>query len=87
MKIEVGEIIALSNNKEYICLDSIKNGNEEYVYLLGNFKPAEVRFGIVRGDGENISIEVINNPEQKQEVLSLFQEHQNANGVMNRFGQ
>lgn len=74
MGIAKGEIIALSNNKEYICLNKIANEanqNEEYLYLLGNFKPAEIKFGIWHG--EDSTVEIVNNPEQKEKILTLFQ--------------
>ena len=71
---KTGEVIGLSNNKEYICLDSIKREETEYVYLLGNFKPAEVKFGIVRGTPEDMMIEIVNNPDQKKMILKLFQD-------------
>ena len=73
MSIEKGEIIALSNNKEYICLDTAKDDDKEYVYLLGNFKPAEIKFGIISGTDENMSIEIVNNSNQKEKILKLFQ--------------
>ena len=79
MSIDKGEIIALSNNKEYICLDTVNDGVDEYIYLLGNFKPAEVRFGILRGTDENMSIEIVNNADQKEKILKLFQSKSDKN--------
>ena len=75
MKIEAGEIIKLSDNKEYICFSTLQDGGIDYVYLMSNFKPLEIRFGIQRIVENEIQIEVINNLEQKQKVLKLFQEN------------
>jgi len=74
MKIESGEIITLSNNKEYICCSTVTDGGVDYVYLMSNFKPLEIRFAKQKiVDGE-IEITIINEQEEKQKVLKLFQE-------------
>lgn len=73
MKIETGEIIALNNNKEYICFSTINDNGRDYVYLLSNFKPLEVKFGEQFLEDGEINIRIINNLEEKQKVLSLFQ--------------
>lgn len=44
MKIERGEIITLDNNKEHICFCTIREEGQDYVYLMSNFKPLEIRF-------------------------------------------
>ena len=46
MKIEAGELITLSNNKEYVCFSTLEDNGVDYVYLMSNFKPLEIRFGI-----------------------------------------
>lgn len=73
MKIETGEIITLNNNKEYICFSTINDNGRDYVYLLSNFKPLEVKFGEQFLEDGEINIRIINNLEEKQKVLSLFQ--------------
>lgn len=73
MKIVEGEIITLSNNKEYICLKTLTDNDIDYIYLMSNFKPLEIKFArqnIV--DGE-IEITIINNQEEKEKLLKLFQ--------------
>ena len=73
MKIENGEVITLSNGKEYICFSALNDNGKDYVYLMSNFKPLEIKFAeqtIVDGQ---IEIRVINDPEEKQKVLTLFQ--------------
>lgn len=70
--IEKGELITLSNGKEYVCYYTIQDNGNNYVYLISNFKPLEIRFGIQRYIDGNIQIEIINEPEEKQKVLALF---------------
>lgn len=75
MKIQVGELITLSNNKEYVCFGTASDNGIEYVYLMSNFKPLEIKFGeqtIVNGQ---MQIRIINNKEEKQKVLTLFQQN------------
>lgn len=76
MKIEEGEIITLSNNKEYICVSALNDSGTDYVYLMSNFKPLEVKFAKQKEENGEIQITIINNSEEKQKVLSLFQNKQ-----------
>ncbi len=72
MKLEVGELITLDNNKEYICFSRINDNEFDYVYLISNFKPIEIRFAIEKINNNDVELEIINNQEQKQYVYNLF---------------
>ena len=72
MKIEFGELITLDNNKEYICFSKINDNGIDYVYLISNFKPIEVRFAIEKINNNDVELEIINNQEQKQYIYNLF---------------
>ncbi len=72
MKLEVGEIITLDNNKEYICFSRINDKGIDYVYLMSNFKPIEIKFAIERIINQEVELEIINDQEQKQYVYNLF---------------
>lgn len=72
MKLEVGELITLNNNKEYICFSRINDNGIDYVYLISNFKPIEIRFAIEKVNNQEIELEVINNKDQRQYVYNLF---------------
>lgn len=72
-RLEVGEVVVLENNKEFICCSKIVDNGEEYLYLMSNFKPLEVRFAkqhII--DGE-IKLTIIGDQSEKIKVLNLFQ--------------
>lgn len=73
MKIEIGEIITLSNNKEYICFSTLNDNGKEYIYLMSNFKPLEIKFGEQIVENGKINIRIINETQEKQKVLNLFQ--------------
>lgn len=77
MKINEGEIIQLDNNKEYICFSTISDQNDYYVYLISNFKPLEVKFAKEISDGDSISLEIVNDQNQKKKLLKLFTDKQN----------
>ncbi len=74
MKVNKGELITLDNDKEYICFSTISDGGQEYVYLMSNFKPLEVKFASqkITENGE-IELEIVNDTEEKQRLLELFQ--------------
>ena len=74
MKIEAGEVIKLDNNKEYICFSTITDQNIDYVYLMSNFKPLEIKIAKQLNDGGKIKISIVNNQEEKKKVLKLFQD-------------
>lgn len=77
MKINEGEIIQLDNNKEYICFSTISDQNDYYVYLISNFKPLEVKFAKEISNGDSVSLEIINDQNQKKKLLKLFTDKQN----------
>lgn len=72
MKLEVGELITLDNNKEYVCFSKINDNGIDYVYLISNFKPIEIRFAIEKINDNNIELEIINDKDQKKYVYNLF---------------
>ena len=75
--IEKGEEIALDDDRKFVVLDNIVEDQNNYLYLLGLFKPATVKFAVQKGleDSDDIEIEIINNPEQKKLLLDKFQNH------------
>ena len=72
MKLENGEVITLDDGKEYIVFNSILKEGVNYVFLISNFKPVEICFAKEIIDGENISLEIINDQKQKKELMKYF---------------
>lgn len=72
MKLENGEVITLEDGKEYIVFNSILKEGVNYVFLISNFKPVEICFAKEIIDGENISLEIINDQKQKEELMKYF---------------
>lgn len=63
------EIIVI-NEKEYICFKTIEDNGIKYVYLISNFKPAEVKFAKELDDEK---LEIINNKAEKEYASSLLE--------------
>lgn len=72
-KLEFGETAVLENGKEFICFKTLTEDGIDYVYLVSNYKPLEVRFAkqtIVNGE---LLLELIVDQELKQHLLESFQ--------------
>lgn len=71
-EIEVGEIITLEDQREFICMKKIQDGGKNYLFLMSNFKPLEVFFAQEITEGEGPRIRKIEDPEEKKRLLPLF---------------
>ena len=52
-KLEIGETAILEDNKEFVCFGRIIEQTIDYVYLISNYKPLEIKFAkqnIVNGE-------------------------------------
>ena len=74
MNLEEGQIIDIEN-QEYICVSKKEYKNELYYFLMSNFKPVEVKFAKKIQDNSEIKLEIINNRDEKQILLELFEEN------------
>lgn len=70
--LEVGQIVELNNNKEYMVINTINLHNIRYVFLLSNFKPLEIVIASEKINGENIVLEEVKDNNELDYVLSQF---------------
>lgn len=70
--LEPGEIATLEENKEFICLATKYFNGNNYVYLISNYKPLEVRFCRQYIDNGVLKMDIITDPNLKKELLELF---------------
>ena len=70
--LEVGEIVKLDNNKEYIVVNTISLHNLRYVFLISNFKPLDIVIATEKIKDENIVLEEITNNDELDYILSQF---------------
>lgn len=72
-KLKFGEIAVLENGKEYICFSQLEENGVDYVYLLSNFKPLDIKFARQSISNGNLELTIIEDQEEKQHVYELFQ--------------
>jgi hypothetical protein len=73
-KLEFGETAVLENGKEFVCFASLEENGVDYVYLVSNFKPLEVRFAKQTINNGELHLEIIQDQLQKQHLYELFKE-------------
>ncbi|MGN1371448.1 MAG: hypothetical protein ACI4XM_04170 [Candidatus Coprovivens sp.] len=71
-KLEFGETAVLENGKEYVCFANLEENGVDYVYLVSNFKPLEVRFAKQVMNGEELLLEIVQDQALKEHLLELF---------------
>lgn len=72
MKLEIGELITLENNKEYICIKKTTFEGKDYVYLVSNFKPLEIRFAEESIENKEVYVTVVEDADLKNKLLNEF---------------
>jgi len=73
-KLEFGETAVLENGKEYICFASLNENGVDYVYLVSNFKPLEVRFAkqvLING---GLQLEIVEDQNLKMHLYEMFKD-------------
>ena len=68
----VGEIVKLSNDKEYIVVNTMSLHNIRYVFLISNFKPLDIVIGTEKIIDEDIVVEEVKDNNELDYVLSQF---------------
>ena len=70
--LEVGEIVKLDNDKEYIVVNIMNLHNIRYVFLISNFKPLDIVIATEKIKDEDIVLEEIKDNTELDYVLSRF---------------
>lgn len=70
--LEVGEIVKLNEDKEYIVINILNLHNVRYVFLISNSKPLDIVVATEKIKGEDIVLEEVKNNEELDYVLSQF---------------
>lgn len=70
--LEIGEIVKLSNDKEYIVVNTMNLHNIRYVFLISNFKPLDIVIGTEKIIDEDIVVEEVKDNTELDYVLSQF---------------
>lgn len=70
--VEVGQIIKLNDNKEYVVVNKMSLHNINYVYLMTNSKPLEIEIATEKLVNGDIVLEEVKSNEELDYVLSRF---------------
>lgn len=70
--VQVGEVIKLSDDKEYIIINKIKLHNLTYVYLVTISKPLEIVIATEKIKDRDIILEEIKDNDELDYILSQF---------------
>ena len=70
--LEIGEIVKLNDDKEFIVLNIINLHNVRYVFLISNFKPIEIVIATEKIKDENIVLEEVKDNSELDYILSQF---------------
>ena len=70
--LEVGEIVKLNEEKEYIVINIMNLHNIRYVFLISNSKPLDIVIATEKVNGEDIVIEEIKDNNELDYILSQF---------------
>lgn len=74
MKLTDGEIIMLNDQKEYICVKCFNLNNKDYILMMSNFKPLEIKFAEQIINDNKIDIRIINNQEEKTKIMEFVKD-------------
>lgn len=70
--LEIGQIVNLNNNKEYIVINTMDLHNIKYVFLISNSKPLEIVIGTEKIKDGNVILEEVKDNNELDYVLSRF---------------
>lgn len=70
--LEIGEIVKLNDNKEFIVVNIINLHNVRYVFLISNFRPIEIVIATEKIKDENIVLEEVKDNNELDYILSQF---------------
>lgn len=70
-KIKIGEAIEF-DEKEYVCFYEFQQQGINYLFLITQTEPIDVKIAKYDIKNSNDSIIVIGNKEEKQQILDLF---------------
>ena len=70
--LEIGEIVKLNEDKEFIVVNTINLHNVRYVFLISNFKPIEIIIATEKIKDENVVLEEVKDNNELDYILSQF---------------
>lgn len=78
-KLKYGETAVLEDGREYTCFANLNDNGKDYVFLMSNFKPLEIKFAEQRIIDGDLQIQIVANQELKVKLLNKFKEKYGKN--------
>ena len=73
MEIEKGEIITLSDNKEYMCLGAlVAEDGKNYLYLMTTSEPVEFCFAEETIMNDAVQMRIVGSKDEKHRLFDLL---------------
>lgn len=74
MILEKQMLITLSDNEEYVVLDTITYDKITYVYLVGYTNKTKMKFCVEEIENDQIKLTEVDNIDLRQQLLKIFTE-------------
>ena len=72
INLQIGDIIKLDENKEYVISATAKMNDNNYIYLVTLNEPYEVKFAKEIITAKDIDLEIVWDRKEKEELLEIF---------------
>lgn len=80
MEIEKGEVITLSDNRDYVCLSVIMTEDgKKYLYLMTTLKPIEFCFAEETIISNTVQMRIIGSKDEKRSLFALLKNQRKSN--------
>lgn len=70
--LEIGEIVKLNEEKEYIVINAMDLHNVRYIFLISNSKPLDILVATEKIKDEEIVLEEVKDNDELDYILSQF---------------
>lgn len=74
-----GETVTLDKDREFVCFSNLQYNGKDYVLLMSNGKPLEVRFAQQSDTDAGTQLTFVEDAAERQALFELFQQ-QKAGG-------
>ena len=71
--IELGEVILLDGEREFLCFEKMQLDGKEYLYLIATDESGEIQFAEQAVNNGEAQVRVIGNKELKNRMTAAFQ--------------
>lgn len=70
--IEMGDLVTLSNDREYLVANILELHNIRYAYLISNEKPIEIVIATIKNEAGTTLLEEVKDKNELSYILNQF---------------